>query len=247
VKVLRKTGYRTIYVGLNNSLPPFNDRRVREAVAHAIDVQALQRGVLSGVGKLGGGFESPVIGGAKEIAPRPHDPAKARKLLAEAGHPNGFETSFYVPTGRYLMDRQLGEAIQAQLAQVGIKARIEAPEWGAFVAITDQKKAPMFIMGKGSPTGDLDFTLTLTAMTNGRMNAFALSNPEIDKLILEQRGAVEPEKRRALLARAQDLIFEDVPAVVLFYEDQIFATRANVHDVAIYPNEFVDFASAWKG
>ena len=89
VKVLRKTGYRTIYVGLNNALPPFNDRRVREAVAHAIDVQALQRGVLSGVGKLGGGFESPVIGGAKEIAPRPHDPAKARKLLAEAGHPNG--------------------------------------------------------------------------------------------------------------------------------------------------------------
>jgi peptide/nickel transport system substrate-binding protein len=247
VKVLRKTGYRTIYVGLNNALPPFNDRRVREAVAHAIDVQALQRGVLSGVGKLGGGFESPVIGGAKEIAPRAYDPARARKLLAEAGHPNGFETSFYVPTGRYLMDRQLGEAIQAQLAQVGIKARIEAPEWGAFVAITDQKKAPMFIMGKGSPTGDLDFTLTLTAMTNGRMNAFALSNPEIDKLILQQRGAVEPDKRRALLARAQDLIFEDVPAVVLFYEDQIFATRATVHDVAIYPNEFVDFSRAWKG
>ena len=54
----------------------------------------------------------------------------------------------------------------------------------------------MFIMGKGSPTGDLDFTLTLTAMTNGRMNAFALSNPEIDKLILEQRGAVEPARRR---------------------------------------------------
>ena len=118
---------------------------------------------------------------------------------------------------------------------------------GAFVAITDQKKAPMFIMGKGSPTGDLDFTLTLTAMTNGRMNAFALSNPEIDRLILEQRGAVEPAKRRELLARAQDLIFQDVPAVVLFYEDQIFATRANVHDVAIYPNEFVDFSGAWKG
>lgn len=247
VKVIRKTGYRTIYVGLNNSLPPFNDRRVREAVAHAIDVNALQRGVLSGVGKLGGGFESPVIGGAKEIAPRTYDPAKARKLLAEAGHPNGFETAFYVPTGRYLMDRQLGEAIQAQLAEVGIKAKIEAPEWGAFVSITDQKKAPMFIMGKGSPTGDLDFTLTLTAMTNGRMNAFALANPEIDKLILEQRGAVEPAKRRELLARAQDLIFQDVPAVVLFYEDQLFATRANVHGVAIYPNEFVDFSGAWKG
>jgi ABC-type transport system substrate-binding protein len=247
VKVIKKTGFRTIYVGLNNSLPPFNDRRVREAVAHAIDVNGLQRGVLSGVGKLGGGFESPVIGGAKEIPPRAFDPAKAKKLLAEAGHPNGFETSFYVPTGRYLMDRQLGEAIQAQLAAVGIKVKIESPEWGAFVAVTDQKKAPMFLMGKGSPTGDLDFTLTLTAMSNGRMNNFALNNPEIDKLILEQRAAVEPARRRELLARAQDLIFQDVPAVVLFYEDQLFATRANVHGVAIYPNEFVDFSAAWKG
>jgi ABC-type transport system substrate-binding protein len=247
VKVIKKTGFRTIYVGLNNASPPFNDRRVREAVAHAIDVKGLQRGILSGIGKLGGGFESPVIAGAKSIPPRPYDPAKARKLLAEAGFPNGFETSFYVPTGRYLMDRQLGEAIQAQLAEVGIKAKIESPEWGAFTAITDQKKAPMFLMGKGSPTGDLDFTLTLTAMSNGRMNAFTLSNPELDKLILAQRGAVEPQQRRELLARAQDLIFEEVPAVVLFYEDQLFATRANVHGVAIYPNEFVDFSGAWKG
>jgi len=220
---------------------------VREAVAYAIDVKGLERGVLSGVGKLGGGFESPVIGGAKEIPPREHDPARARKLLAEAGFPNGFSTSFYVPTGRYLMDRQLGEAIQAQLAEIGIKVKIESPEWGAFTALVDQKKAPMFLMGKGSPTGDLDFTLTLTAMSGGRMNSFALSNPELDRLILAQRAAVEPEQRRALLARAQDLIFDEVPAVVLFYEDQLFATRANVHDVAIYPNEFVDFAAAWKG
>lgn len=246
VKVVKKTGFRTIYVGLNNSLPPFNDRRVREAVAYAIDVKGLQRGVLSGVGRLGGGFESPVIAGAKDIPPRPHDPAKARKLLAEAGHPNGFQTTFYVPTGRYLMDRQLGEAIQAQLAEVGIKVRIESPEWGAFVAATEQKKAPMFIMGKGSPTGDLDFTLTLTAMTGGRMNAFALSNPEIDKLILEQRGSVDLQKRTEVLAKIQDMIFDDVPAVVLFYEDQIFATKKTTHDVGIYPNEFVDFTKAWK-
>jgi peptide/nickel transport system substrate-binding protein len=247
VQVMKKTGFRTIYVGLNNGIAPFNDRRVREAVAYAIDVQGLQRGVLSGVGQLGGGFESPVIGGAKEIAPRPHDPARARKLLAEAGLANGFSTTFYVPTGRYLMDRQLGEAIQAQLGEVGIKVKIESPEWGAFTAAVDQKKAPMFLMGKGSPTGDLDFTLTLTAMSNGRMNSFALSNPEIDRLIVAQRGAVEPAERRKLLARVQDMIFEDVPAVVLFYEDQLFAARANVHGVVVYPNEFVDFAGAWKG
>ena len=247
VKVLKKTGFRTIYLGLNNAIKPFDDRRVREAVAHAIDVKGLLRGVLSGIGSLGGGLESPVITGAHQsLAPYPYDPAKAKQLLAAAGHPNGFETTFYVPTGRYLMDRQLGEAIQAQLAEVGIKARIQSPEWGAFIAVTDKKQAPMFILGKGSPTGDLDFTLTLMAKSDGRMNAYALNNPEIDKLILEQRAAVDPGKRNDILKRIQELIYQDIPVVVLFYEEQLFATRASVRDVAIYPNEFVDFTKAWK-
>jgi peptide/nickel transport system substrate-binding protein len=247
VKILKKTGFRTIYVGLNNGIAPFTDVRVRRAVAHAIDVKSLLAGVLNGNGTLGGGFESPVIGGArKDLQPYPYDPEKARQLLKEAGHPNGFETSFYVPSGRYLMDRQLGEAIQAQLAQVGIKAKIESPEWGAFVAVTDQKKAPIFILGKGSPTGDLDFTLSLSTQSKGRMNAFALSNPEIDKLLAEQRVTVDKEKRYELLSRIQQLIYDDVPLVVLFYEDQIFATRANVKDVLVYPNEFIDFSKASK-
>src|SRR6185437_1616429 len=87
VRIIRRTGFRTIYVGMNMAMTPFRDIRVRQAVAHAIDTKALLDGVLGGIGTLGGGIESPVIDGAIALPPYPHDPAKARQLLAEAGLP----------------------------------------------------------------------------------------------------------------------------------------------------------------
>ena len=247
VKLLRKTGYRTIYVGLNMALKPFDNLRVRQAVAHAIDVKALLSGVLRGVGSLGGGLESPAINGAARLPPTPFDPALARQLLAEAGYPEGFSTSFYVPTGRYTADRQLGEAIQAQLAAVGIKVALQTPEFGALTAALDARnKVPMFLLGKGSPTGDLDFTAGLTVSSKGSINYSNLSDPAIDALIAEQRGTLDPERRRVLLLDIQQRVYAAMPVVVLFYEDQVFATRAGVHDVALWANEFVSFKRAWK-
>ena len=247
VKMIRKTGYRTIYVGLNMAVKPFDDLRVRQAVAHAIDVKALLAGVLRGVGSLGGGLESPAIDGAARLAPYPFDPAASRRLLADSGHPDGFQTSFYVPTGRYTADRQLGEAIQAQLAAVGIKAALQTPEFGALTAALNARdKVPIFLLGKGSPTGDLDFTTMLTVASKGPINYSNLADPDIDRLLDQQRVTLDADQRRTLLLQAQQRVYDQVPVVVLFYEDQVFATRAAVHDVAVSANEFVSFKRAWK-
>lgn len=248
VKVIKKTGFRTIYIGLNNKVKPFDNITVRKAVSHAIDPAAIVKGVLGGVGTLGGGFESPVIPGAhKKMALYKYDPALARKLLAEAGYPHGFEVDFYTPTGRYLMDRQVAEAVQAQLKEVGIKARIQTPDWGTLRSLLDKYDyVPMFLMGKGSPTGDLDLTLTLTTQCGGKMNHFSYCNPEVDKLIALQRGTVDIQERYKILDKAQEIFYAEVPAVVLYYQDQIFGQRANVHDVEVNPNEFINFFKAWK-
>jgi len=247
VRVIRKPGYRTIYLGMNLSVPPFNDIRVRQAVGHAIDKQALVHGLLNGIGTLGGSLESSVIDGtARQLQPHPYDPAKARKLLADAGYPNGFSTEFMVPTGRYNMDRQVGEAIQGQLAAVGIKVSIQSPEFGAYLAALNKGKVPMFLSGKGSPTGDMDFTQALLNASTGKMNYFQYKNPEVDRLILQQRVAVDPKERQRLLTDLQTRVYEDEPHITLYYEDQVWATRSNVHDVKVYVNEFVDFGRAWK-
>jgi peptide/nickel transport system substrate-binding protein len=248
VRVLRTPGYRTVYVGLNNKVKPFDDLRVRRAVAHAVNPQAIVQGVLGGAGKVGGGLESPAIGGAlRGLAPYPYDPAASRKLLADAGYAGGLKTKLYVPTGRYLMDRQVGEALQAQLKEVGITAEIVAPDWGALTASLNKlTEVPMFLMGKGSPTGDLDLTLTLVTQTGGRMNHFNYSNAEVDRLIGLQRQTMDTAERYQVLKRIQEKLYEEVPAVVVFYEDQLFGVRAAVQGLEIHPNESVSFARTWK-
>ena len=248
VKVYQGTGFRTIYVGMNNKVPPFDNVKVRQALTHAINPEAIVKGVLGGVGTLGGGFESPVIPGAhKNLPPYKYDPALAKKLLAEAGYPDGFKTEFYTPTGRYLMDRQVAEAVQAQLKEVGVEAKIQTPDWGTLRSLLDKyDQVPMFLMGKGSPTGDLDLTLTLTTNCNARMNHFAYCNPEVDKLIDLQRGVVDVDERYKVLAQIQEVFYEEAPAVVLYYQDQVFGQRANIHGLWINPNEFIGFHQAWK-
>jgi peptide/nickel transport system substrate-binding protein len=247
VRMLRKPGYRTIYLGMNLAVPPFNDIRVRQAIGYALNKPALLQGVLSGIGTMGGSLESSVIDGtAKELPPYPFDLAKAKKLLAEAGFPNGFSTEFLVTTGRYNMDRQLGEAIQGQLAAVGIEAKIQAPEFGAYLAALTKGKVPMFLGGKGSPTGDMDFTQALLNGSAGKMNYFNFKNADVDRLIQQQRVTVDPKERNRLLNELQTIIYREEPHITLYYEDQLWATRANVHDVKVYVNEFVDFSKAWK-
>ncbi|TFZ05023.1 glutathione ABC transporter substrate-binding protein [Ramlibacter rhizophilus] len=247
VKVVRKPGYRTIYLGMNLSMPPFNDIRVRQAVAHAVNKPALVQGMLNGIGTLGGSLESSVIDGtAKDLPPYPYDPVKAKKLLAEAGFPNGFSTDFMVTTGRYNMDRQVAEAIQGQLAAVGIKANIQSPEFGAYLAALNGGKVPLFMSGKGSPTGDMDFTQALLNHSTGRMNYFKFKDPEVDRLIDQQRVAVDPKERQRLLTALQTKVYQEAPHITLYYEDQVSATRSNVHGVKVYVNEFIDFSKAWK-
>jgi peptide/nickel transport system substrate-binding protein len=78
------------------------------------------------------------------------------------------------------------------------------------------------------------------------MNHFQYSNPKVDAMIAEQEGIIDTKKRYQALSDIQKIVYDEVPGVVVFYEDQIFGTRANVNGVGLYPYEFVEFARAWK-
>ena len=245
VEIVQKTGFRTIYLAMNLAMQPFDNPKVRQATALAIDTQALVAGVMQGLATRGGGLESPVIPGATFFDPYPYDPEAAKALLAEAGYPDGFETELYVPTGRYINDKQLGEAIQAQLAEIGIKASIKSPEWGTYQALLREKTTvPLYLIGKGSPTGDLDLTLTLVAGSEGRMNFNNYSDAAVDDAIAKQREIMDVDERTEVLRTILAGIYDDFPYVVLFYEDQLFGQRDVVEGVEILANEFVDFSNA---
>lgn len=248
IRILRERGFRTIYLGLNNRIKPFHDIRVRKAVAHALDMKKILTQVLKGFGALGGSLEAPAIPGAnKDLKPYPYDPAKAKRLLSAAGYPDGFETTFYIPTNRYFMDEEVARAIKAQLKEVGIDVKILTPDWPMLIHLLEKgTEVPMFIMGKGSPSADLNLTLNHAIKTGGKMNYFQYSNPKVDRLISEQEGTVDPKERFRILHQIQSIVYDEVPAITLFYEDQIFGKRANVHGIEIYPFEFINFSRALK-
>jgi peptide/nickel transport system substrate-binding protein len=248
VRVIEEKGLRTIYLGFNNNIKPFDDLRVRKAVSHIINTEAILKNVLKGKGSIGGSYESPFVPGAHQgLKPYPYDPVLAKKLLAEAGYPNGFITTLYSPKGRYFMDEEVARAMQAQLKEVGIIAKIETPDWATYIRLLEKgTDIPMFIMGKGSPSADLNFTLNHGIKTGGKMNYSQYSSPKVDRLIAEQEGIVDPRRRFQILYEIQRVIYNEVPNITLFYEDQILGKRRNIHGIEVYPFEFINFSRAFK-
>jgi peptide/nickel transport system substrate-binding protein len=125
---------RRMFIQMNTTIPPFNDIRVRRALAHAVDNQELVDKVLSGFAYPVDGLFPPNMPShdEKNFVAYKYDPEKAKQLLAEAGHPNGVSFTFYHTIGRYLKDKELAEAIAGQLAKVGFKVQLAGLESGAF-------------------------------------------------------------------------------------------------------------------
>lgn len=248
IQILYEKGLRTIYLGFNHRIKPFHDLRVRKAISHAINTEAILKNVLKGNGSIGGGYESPFIPGAHQgLKPYPFDPALAKRLLREAGYPDGLKTTLYTPKGRYFMDEEVARDIQAQLKQVGIVVKIEIPNWTTYIHLLEnENEIPMFIHGKGSPASDLNFTLNHGIKTGGKMNYSRYSNPKVDRLIAEQEGIVDPKRRFQVLFEIQKILYDEVANITLFYEDQILGKRREVHGIEIYPFEFINFAQAFK-
>src|SRR5690606_23739968 len=137
------------YVAMNNQLGPLADARVRRAIAMAIPMDQFVETIFQGVGAVRA-YSSFAPGSLAYdealVADYPaFDPEGARRLLAEAGFPNGFETVIYTPTDSNR--RQLGELIQAALSQVGIRAEVRAVEFGTLLPLTYTGEAPIWILG----------------------------------------------------------------------------------------------------
>jgi peptide/nickel transport system substrate-binding protein len=196
---------------------------------------------------LGGAFDPPFIPGAATLPPYSYDPDRAKKLLAEAGLPNGFTTDFYFTTGRYLNDRDVAQAIQGQLAKVGITLKMQSPEFGTFMGLLNAKKVGMFMAGKGNPAFDIDGGLANYVVSKGVMNYTNYANPDMDKLVAEQRSIIDPTERQAALKKILEKIHDEAPELILYYEQMLFAAQANVHDVVVTPNEYVSFVNTTVG
>jgi peptide/nickel transport system substrate-binding protein len=195
--------------------PPFNDRRVRIAMDHAVNRQLILDQVLGGQGSLLQGqlVTSNTFGFNPNIRPRPYDPAAARRLLAEAGYPRGFTTQIATRSGRYLSDVDITNAIAGMFQEVGVRTSVNVMEGGVWARqATAQDMGPSHLVGWFS-LGDADFATIW--FTRGGQRAF-WHNEEYERLFVEARSTVDEARRLAAYHRMMEILNEEAPAIFLF-------------------------------
>lgn len=212
------------FMGFNFEREPFNNKLVRQAIAHAIDRQALvdvaQEGyaevVDTVVGKAVPGYDDTVKG-------YEYDVEKAKSLLAEAGYPDGFSTTI---TSSGEIRSQEAQIIQSNLAEIGINIEIELMEWGAYLEALNNNQMDMYILGWSNTT--LDPAVSLYPLFHSRNwgptgNRMHYKNEEVDALLDEMMRESDNDKRLELSSQIQHKVMEDAPWVPLLTKQTCIA------------------------
>jgi len=224
VRVQRVPSTWQIYLGLNAFKKPLSDLRVRQALNYATDVDAIIKNVMDGNGRrLEGPFTPNVFGfdpSAKGYAP---DPARARRLLAEAGYPDGVEVTLDAPAGRYQGDKEIAEALGGQWQKAGFRPKVQVAEWGAyFKKYLGKQMQDAYLLGLGGPMQDADELYNLVS-SKGR--GLYYKNERVDELFDQGRATTDPARRRKIYADLARAMIEDATWVFLMQQVDIYATR----------------------
>jgi len=217
---------------------PFRDKRVRQAMTKAINRDAIVSRVMEGVAIAAGQFlPDGYFGISDKLKPVAYDPEGAKKLLAEAGFPNGFKLTLHTPNGRYINDVKVAEAVAQMLTRAGIETSLEALPPAVFFTRASQggpNGSPEFsfiLVGWGPATGENSGALIPLVNTfdrakgAGTSNRGRYSNPEVDRLCQEALRTNDDAKRAALLARATEIAIEDVAIIPSHYQVNTWAAR----------------------
>ncbi|ATF12178.1 glutathione ABC transporter substrate-binding protein [Brevibacillus brevis X23] len=230
------------HIGMNVKQKPFDDVRVRQAIAHAIDKEAIIKGVYNNVGKVAISSLGPkVIGYSPNIKTPEYDLNKAKQLLTEAGYANGFKATIYLNDNKARIN--VAEVLQSQLKGIGIDLQIQVMEFGAYLELAAKGEAQMFISGWGNATGDADYNqYNLFHSTSAGVpgNHSFYNNPKVDALIEAGRKEKDPEKRKEVYAEAQQIEMEEVPLLPFRSSENLAAIAKNVQGVYISPSGYID-------
>ena len=231
MEFVTRDNFTVQYVGFNNQVEPFTDRRVRQAINYAVDVQSIVDTVLEG-------FATPAKGpmganiplASDNIMGYEYDPERARDLLAEAGFADGFETSIMVQSDTTMI--AIATAIASQLGEVGIDVEIQPLEGGVFTDYTTEGRHEMFLLTWTTVTGDADYALYPlfhSSQHGSSGNRSFFSNDEIDDLLERSRESFDDEERADYYEKLSQVIRDEAPWLFFTVGQSLIATRHDVH------------------
>ena len=243
VTLLKQVGAHVWYLGINNDKKPFQDKRVRQAMNYAVNKEAIVRDVLKGTGSTSAGPVLPGTWGADAgLKPYPYDPERAKKLLAEAGFPNGFSTTLWVPESGSGMQSPvaMSTVIQSNLKAVGINVTLQTFEWGAFIAKLRSKEQELFALSWMAGNEDPDMVmyplLHSSQWTPGGPNRAMYKNEKFDDLLHQARLSTDEKKRAELYRQAQRMLHDDPPWIFIDHEIQTAAHSKRVQGFKLHPS-----------
>ncbi len=219
---------RVIFVAFDTTQGgPVADKRVRQAIAQAVDVDKIIKNVLEGNGlRLGTPFTKYHFGNDLSIQPYAFNPEKAKKLLAEAKAQN-FELVLNSPSGRYLNDKEVSEAVVGDLRKAGINARVKINEWGTHMnMLYAHKGGPSYLLGWGGATFDADATLFPMLRTGQVLSHY--SNAKLDAMIEEARSIMDKNKRQKIYSEAAKLVKEEAPWAFAYQQMDIYGVSSRI-------------------
>ncbi len=245
-----KVSNRVIYVHLNQSTDrsppyvtdksgkpldhnPFKDVRVRKALSIAINRDAIAQRIMEGkavpAAQLLPDF---FFGTSKKLRPPKYDPEGAKKLLAEAGYPNGFALTIFGPNNRYINDDKIAQAIAQFYSRIGLEAKVETMPSSVYFTRATKLEFGYMLLGWGTESGEQGSSLRSLLATYdpakgmGVTNRARYSNPRLDALIEEAMSTMDDRKREALIQQGAELAMGDYALIPIHYEVSTWGTTA---------------------
>jgi peptide/nickel transport system substrate-binding protein len=256
--VLQGPELRTIFLGMDQKRDelqfssvkgknPFKDVRVRRAFYQAIDIDTIASRVMRGAATPTALMVAPGIKGfvAEQNKRLPYDPEAAKKLLADAGYPNGFEVTMNCPNDRYVNDAAICQAVAANLARVGVKINLAAETKVTYFPKILRRDTSFYLLGWTPGTYDAHNPLSsLMATPNdkgqGQFNLGSYSNAKVDDLTAKIQGETDQAKRNAMIKEAFEIHANDVGHIPLHQQALAWAMKKNV-SLTQLPDNFMPY------
>ena len=245
---------RTIFLGMDQKRDellfssvkgknPFKDKRVRQAFYQAIDIEGIKRTVMRGASRPTGLMVGPGINGFNEAQDKrlPYDVEAAKKLMAEAGYPSGFEVTMNCPNDRYVNDAQICQAVAAGLARINVKINLAAETKGTYFPKILRRDTSFYLLGWTPSTYDSHNALNALMRCvddkgSGQFNLGAYCNPKLDELIQKIQSETDKPKRDAMIKEAFDMHTADVGHLPLHQQSLAWGVSKKVELVQLADN-----------
>ena len=238
---------RTIFLGMDQAADklrtgntgdnPFKKKEVRQALYQAIDIEAIKKKVMRGLSEPAGIITFPgVTGYTKALDKRlPYDVNAAKKLLSDAGYPDGFDVELRCPNDRYVNDEAICTAVVGMLGKIGVNVSLFSQTKSKHFKELKDNQGDFYMLGWGVPTLDSHYVFHYLYETGASWNKVNFSNTDVDAAIRVMEGEVDLDKRNAAIANAWKIVKDDISYLPLHHQVISWASKTNIN-VPIRPN-----------